>query len=157
MARLITLLVMIGILTGGPVWAATVDNSLAPVPVTASILGSCTINTAGSLIAFGSLDNGATTPAYVATVTDPTITCTNTVPYTITDDTGANEAVAGVAPLRLYDGVVDYIDYSIAYPGANVGTGVPQAMNITANMLANASALKAAGGYTDQIVFTVTW
>jgi len=138
----------------GTAMAASVNDT---VPVTAVIVGSCSINTVGASIDFGSLDPGAA-PAVSATVVQPTITCTNAMNYTISDDTGVNEAVPGVAPLRLVDGIAtNYINYTIGYTAAKVGTGAADPMDITADIGAGAYTGYPADNYTDTITFTVTW
>lgn len=139
----------------GTATAASVSDT---VPVTAVIVGSCSINTAGASIDFGSLDPVAA-PAVSATVVQPTITCTNAMPYTISDDKGLNEAVPGVAPLRLVDSITGlvFIDYTIGYTAAKVGSGGAQAMDITADIGAGAYAGYGADSYDDTITFTVTW
>jgi spore coat protein U-like protein len=156
MKRFIFLLLAVAIISmAGTATAASVNGA---VPVTAVILGSCSINTAGASIDFGSLDP-ILAPAVSATVVQPTITCTNAMNYTISDDTGLNEAVADTPPLRLVDtltGLV-FIDYTIGYTAAKVGTGAADAMDIAANIGAGAYTGYAADSYTDTITFTVTW
>lgn len=139
----------------GTAMAASVNDT---VPVTAVILGSCSISTVGASIDFGSLDPIAA-PAVSATVVQPTVTCTNAMNYTISDDKGVNEAVPDNPPLRLVDSLTGlvFIDYTIGYTAAKVGNGAAQAMDITADIGAGAYAGYAADSYDDTITFTVTW
>lgn len=156
MKRFMFLLLAVAVMSmSGTATAASVNGA---VPVTAVIAGSCSINTAGASIDFGSLDP-VLAPAVSATVVQPTITCTNAMNYTISDDTGLNEAVADTPPLRLVDtltGLV-FINYNINYTAAKVGTGAADPMDITADILAGAYTGYAADTYTDTITFTVTW
>ena len=150
MKKTLTLTTAILILAVGQAWAATQTND---VPVSAVVAGSCSFAVVGS-IDFGSLDPVAS-PLYNATVVDPEINCTNLMPYTISDDLGAND-VAGVP--RMIDGA-NFIEYNFNNPldGVGAGTGVNQPFGLTATIPAGNVTGKLAGNYADTIRFTVVW
>jgi spore coat protein U-like protein len=151
MKKILFMMLAMLLAMAGTSMAATVSNT---VPVTATILGSCTINTAAASIDFGSLDP-VLAPAVVATVAQPDITCTNLMAYTITDDDGLYET--GVDQNRMWDAAVNFIPYTINYTSARVGTGAIDPMDITGNIAAGAYTGFPNGNYNDTITFTVTW
>lgn len=110
----------------------------ATVNVSATVIGTCRFTSAGTTLSFGTLPFDATGNALGATA-NSTIQfwCTNGASYTITDDTGANEAVAGTPPFRMASttlGTPEYIDYSLSYnpaTGTGTGPGTPITLNFT--------------------------
>jgi spore coat protein U-like protein len=151
MKKILFLMLAMLLAMAGTSMAATVSDT---VPVTATIFGSCLIDTATASIDFGSLDNGAA-PAVVATVAQPDINCSVGVNYTITDDDGLNESGPGLP--NMDDGLGNQIPYTIGYTAAKVGTGALDAMDITGNIAGGTYVGSPTGNYTDTITFTVTW
>jgi spore coat protein U-like protein len=139
----------------GSAFAATQTTTVA---VSASITGSCTVTSAGT-IAYGALDplaGGAVTP----TVTQPVVKCTNGMPVAITDDMGVNEVVSGTAPPRMKANTTDFIAYAFAHAATANGAGPGTALNI--NLTAPVLPLvnyqnSAAGSYADTITLTMTF
>jgi spore coat protein U-like protein len=152
MKKILFLMLAMLLALAGTSMAATVSDT---VPVTATILGYCTIDTSTASIDFGSLDPNAA-PNVTASVSQPTVNCTAGMPYTITDDDGVNELVANQP--RMYDGVANYIQYSLTYTGAPLaGTGLDVPMNIIGDLPGANYSLKPIGNYSDTVTFTVTW
>lgn len=127
------------------------------ISVTSSVVGSCAFTMSGS-IDFGSLDPVAAPPV-AGVVAQPRILCSSGLPYTITDDAGLHEVSPGNPPLRLQDTTVNtfYIPYSISYTAGGTGTGISQAMDISAAIAAGVYAGFPSYTYTDTITFTITW
>jgi spore coat protein U-like protein len=152
MKKILFLMLAMLLAMAGTSMAATVTGS---VPVTAVILGTCGINTAGASIDFGSLDPNLA-PAVSATVVPPQVTCDAGLNYTVSADDGLQPSGPG-AP-NMDDGAANQIAYTIGYDVNYVGTGVPQNItNLTGDILLGAYAGSPNGNYTDTIVFTVTW
>ena len=125
------------------------------VVVTAEIVGTCSFSTSGS-IAFGSLDP-VVAPPVAGAVVQPAIQCSDTLPYTITDNDGLWET--GIDANRMQDSVtgLSYIPYSMSYTAVKTGTGVPQPMDISANIAGGAYAGAPVASYNDTVTLTVTF
>ena len=151
MKKILFLMLAMLLAMAGTSMAATVSDT---VPVTAQILGSCSINTVGASIDFGSLDP-VLSPAVAATVTQPTVNCTNAMNYTISDDDGLYESGPGLP--NMDDGLGNQIPYTINYTAAKVGAGAADPMDITGNIAAGTYVGSPNGNYSDTMTFTVTW
>lgn len=131
------------------------------IPVTATVTSNCTIS--GGSIAFGSVDAVTDAAGKSATVTAPTINCTKGASVAVSDDMGANEAVAGTAPARMSDGSGNYINYSFSYTAALTGDGMGVAHDIgddlalAASFAAGALDVAPAGSYSDTLTITITY
>ncbi|HWR98629.1 MAG TPA: spore coat protein U domain-containing protein [Candidatus Methanoperedens sp.] len=137
-AVLAALALVMGVTTGA--FAA----GSATVTVTATITGTCSFNSDGTLD-FGALDT--TNPVLVnGTPANPTFTCTNGTVYTITDNK------AGV--FNLTNGT-STIPYSFAYVGGGTGTGAAVPLAISGSIAAGSYALATAGAYTDTITLNI--
>ncbi|MGV8942621.1 spore coat protein U domain-containing protein [Thermomonas sp.] len=134
--------------------AAAADN--ATVTVSANVTGTCKFNSGGS-VSF-TLDPSSSSGA-TGSVTQPAFWCTKGASYTITDDKGINEAVAGTAPHRMkHATLTEYIPYSFAYTATGSGTGKtsPINLNISASVV-NADFVNAsAGSYADTVTLSIT-
>ena len=146
MKKLVVLAAVAMFLMTGSAIAANTNT----VAVTAAVVGSCTIT--GGSVAFGNL-NAAGAGAVNGLVTQPSVTCSNLLPYTVTDDDGLNELAANAN--RMASGG-NFIQYAFAYTAAGTGTGGAQNMDIAAS-IAEADYLgKAVGAYSDTVTLTVT-
>jgi spore coat protein U-like protein len=148
MRKSISVFIALAVLVmGGAAWAATTT-----VAVTANVVGTCQFNNAGA-IAFGDLDQVAA-PLVNGGVTQPTFWCTKNATYTITDDSGVNEAAAGAR--RMTNGT-DFIPYTFTYTASGPGTGktTPISMNIAATVAAGSYIDVSAGPYTDTVTLTI--
>jgi spore coat protein U-like protein len=125
------------------------------VGVSATVLGVCQFLTGGT-VAFGTLDpsiggniNG--------TVTQPTFWCTRGTSYTITDDSGLHELVAGSPRMVSGTSPTDFIPYSFTYTatGTGSGRGTPINMNIASTVVAADYLNALAGAYADTVTLTI--
>lgn len=128
----------------------------ATVAVSANVTGTCKFNSGGS-VSF-TLDPSSSSDA-TGTVTQPAFWCTKGASYTITDDKGINEAVAGTAPRRMkHATLTEYIPYAFSYTASGSGTGKtsPISLDISASV-ANADFVNAsAGSYADTVTLSIT-
>ena len=133
---------------GGAAWAATTQ-----VAVSANVVGTCQFNNAGS-VAFGQLDQ-VNAPLVTGTVIQPAFWCTKNASYTITDDSGVNELVAGAR--RMSNGT-DTIQYTFTYTAGGSGAGktTPTSMSIIATIPAGTYSDVSAGSYADTVTLTIT-
>lgn len=141
-----------GILTS----AATFAADTATVNVSANVVGTCKFNSGGS-VAF-TLDPTSAADA-AGTVTQPQFWCTKGATYSITDDKGANEAVAGAAPRRMrHATLTEYIPYTFTYTASGTGTGKTAPINLDiASNVVNADYVNAsAGNYSDTVILSIT-
>lgn len=155
MKRLMTLTIaaMAIFALAGAAFAATTTGTVA---VSATVLNNCAVS-AGGTIPFGNLDP-ITAPAVgpIAAAPAVSVTCTNGLSYSITDDDGLNELVANNN--RLFDGGTGYIVYTTSYTaGPTVGSGVAQDITMTGSIGAGAYSTAPAGAYSDTITLTVTY
>jgi spore coat protein U-like protein len=134
-------------------FAAGTDT--AAVTASASVSGVCNV-VAGGNIPFGLLDQ-VTGAAVPAVVTQPQIWCTKDLPYTITDDNGAN--ALGTTYRLKASGSPDYIPYTFTY--TSLGSGAGKSTNITpaiaASIAAGAYADVPADSYADTVTLTITY
>lgn len=149
MRKSVVVFVAIAVLAaGGTAWAATTS-----VTVSATVVGTCLFNNAGS-IAFGTLDQvGA--PLVNGTVTQPAFWCTKNANYTITDDSGLHELGPGS---RQMSNGTDVIPYTFTYTATGAGTGktAPISMNIAATVAAGSYVDVSEGAYEDTVTLTIT-
>jgi spore coat protein U-like protein len=133
-------------------FAATDTGAVA---ASASVSGVCNV-VAGGTIPFGALDQ-VTGGAVPAVVVQPQIWCTKNLPYTITDDNGAN-ASGGIYRLRA-SGSADFIPYTFTYTAAGFGSGKTTniAPAITASIAAGDYADVPADSYADTVTLTITY
>lgn len=140
----------------GVVCNTAVAADTATVTVSANVVGTCKFNSGGS-VSF-TLDPTSATNA-TGTVTQPAFWCTKGASYSITDDKGVNEAVAGSAPRRMVHATLsEYIPYSFAYTAAGTGTGKtsPITLDISSSVV-NADFVNAsAGNYSDTVTLSIT-
>lgn len=127
----------------------------ATIAVSANVVGTCQWTTAAGVLAFGALTTGDQNN--IAAGTQPVFWCTNGATWTITDDTGVNEAVADVDPPRLFDGAANYIDYSFSYTTTNTGggPGAPVTMDFSGTVLEVDYAAQPVAAYTDTVTLTI--
>lgn len=142
-----------GILGNAPALAA--DS--ATVSVSATVVGTCKFNSGGS-VAFA-LDPSSASNA-TGTVTQPAFWCTKGASYTITDDKGVNEAVAGTAPRRMVHATLptEFIPYSFSYTATGAGTGktLPITLDIASTVVNADFVNAAAGSYADTVTLSIT-
>ncbi len=126
-------------------------SDTATVSVSATVVGTCKFNSGGTLD-FGSLTSGDVT---VNASPQPEFWCTKNTTYTITDDDGLNEVVAGTP--RLSDGSGNYINYSISYTSTGTGNGVgsPRTLDLSGTVLESDYTAVPAGSYSDTITLTI--
>jgi spore coat protein U-like protein len=137
------------LVAGGTVWAATTT-----VAVSAIVTGTCRFNSGGT-IAFGTLDP-STALDVNGTVGQPAFWCTKGATYTISDDSGLNEATAGARKMK-HATLTDLIPYSMTYTATGTGAGKtsPTSMNIAATVLNADYVNVSAGSYADTITLTI--
>ena len=148
MKKCMTVFIALALLAaGGAAWAATTT-----VGVSANVVGTCQFNNAG-VVAFGALDQVAA-PLVNGVVTQPAFWCTKNAAYSITDDSGVNEATPGAR--RLANGT-DYIPYTFTYTASGSGAGKTSSitMNIVATIPAGSYVDVSAGSYTDSVTLTI--
>ena len=135
--------------------AFAAGSDTAAVAASASVSGVCHV-VAGGNIPFGTLAQ-ITGGAVPATVAQPPIWCTKSLPYAITDNNGTH---ASGAIYRLKASLTnDYIPYTFTYTAAGNGAGkstniVPA---ITALIAAGDYADVPADGYSDTVTLTITY
>lgn len=127
----------------------------AQVTVTATVVGTCQFTTSAGTMAFGNLTASDVGPVSVAPVLQ--FWCTNGAAYTITDDEGANEAVADTLPARLSDGGGNFIVYSYTYTagGFGAGPGSPINLDFAGSVLEANYAAQPTGGYSDLVTLSI--
>jgi len=148
MKKSMTIFIALAVLAaGGAAWAATTT-----VAVSASVVGTCQFNNAGT-IGFGTLDQVAA-PLVNGVVTQPAFWCTKNANYTITDDSGIHELAPGA---RQMANGTDLIPYTFTYTATGAGTGktTPITMNIAATVPAGSYTDVSAGAYTDTVTLTI--
>ncbi len=124
------------------------------VAVSANVTGVCQFLTGGS-ITFSL--NPATGGDVNGTVVQPTFWCTRGTAYTITDDSGTHELVAGSPRMVQATDATAFIPYSLTYTAAGSGTGrtAPLTMNIASTVVAADYLDALAGGYSDTVTLTI--
>lgn len=136
----------------GSTSALAADTS--SVAVSAAVSGNCKFNSGGA-VSF-TLDPSSAADA-TGTVTQPAFWCTKGTAYTLTDDDGINELVAGAQRMKHATILTEFIPYSFAYTtsGAGTGKGTPITMNITSTVLNADYVNAAAGNYADTVTLTI--
>lgn len=140
----------------GAICNTAVAADTATVTVSANVVGTCKFNSGGS-VSF-TLDPTSATNA-TGTVTQPEFWCTKGASYSITDDKGVNEAVAGTAPRRMVHATLtEYIPYSFAYTASGTGTGKtsPITLDISASVVNSDFVNASAGNYGDTVTLSIT-
>ena len=128
----------------------------ATVTVSANVVGTCKFNSGGS-VSF-TLDPTSASNA-TGTVTQPAFWCTKGASYSITDDKGIHEAVAGTAPRRMVHATLtEYIPYTFAYTAAGTGNGKtsPITLDISASVVNSDFVNASAGSYSDTVTLSIT-
>jgi spore coat protein U-like protein len=155
--------------------AAMAANSASSgsIPISLTIIGSCTIDTSAT--------NGTFSDSVVGIASSPTknttvsVNCTNTMPFKLGVDGGLHYTTTR----NLSDGVHTDIAYSVQQAGApfgdadivnydptyvptstenaysTTGTGASQAISVA--FVATQPASQASGTYTDSVKFVVAW
>ncbi|MGE5188864.1 MAG: spore coat protein U domain-containing protein [Gemmatimonadota bacterium] len=137
--------------------AAAADT--ATVAVSARVVGTCRFNS-GATLAFGDLpfDTSGNALGIGPITTTLSFWCTNGASYTITDDEGLNEVVAGSQSMNSTTlGTTEYIPYSLTYSPAT-GTGLGPASPITLTLSGTVGAVYATNTpdtYTDTVTLTI--
>lgn len=125
--------------------------------VSASVVGTCQFSAATSTLNFGAMDPALATNATASTNTN--FWCTKGVTYTMGDDSGLNELVAGAPRMQHATTLTEYIPYTLGYSGSSpTGSGKSTPITLTVNgTVANADYINAeVGNYSDTVVITVT-
>ena len=153
-------MVMVIAMASGAYAAGVGSPKTDAVPVTATVLNNCSIT--GGSIAFGSVDAITNAGVTTATVVQPTIKCTKGASVLVTDDMGANEAVAGTAPARMKDGGTNYIVYSFNYTktaltGNGITTDIGATLALSGILAAGALDNVPAGAYTDTLTLSIAY
>jgi spore coat protein U-like protein len=164
-------LFVMALVDGGTI--ARAGTATANLTVQMTITASCTINAA--TLDFGTNPGTNLVSANVDTSTTVSVTCTNTAPYSIGMDNGAN--VSG-SQRRMKNGVSNFLNYNL-YTDAGrtnawttaassstcttasscalgTGNGAAQSVNIYGRVPTVATA-PTAGAYTDTVVMTITY
>jgi spore coat protein U-like protein len=152
---------------------AQAGTATANLTVQMTVTASCTINAA--TLDFGTNPGTNLISANVDTSTTVSVTCTNTAPYSIGMDNGAN--VSG-SQRRMKNGVSNFLNYNL-YTDAGrtnawttaassstcttasscalgTGNGAAQSVNIYGRVPTVATA-PTPGAYTDTVVMTITY
>ncbi len=134
------------------------------ITVSASVTGTCVVNTATSTLAFGTLDP-ATGGTVNATWSGGTFRCTNGTAYTITSNDGLWESASGGASNRMrLSSATDCSTASncIRYTMTNTASGTGAGMNgndisfaVTGSTLIADYQNAVAGSYSDTVILTV--
>ncbi|RLJ63713.1 spore coat protein U domain-containing protein [Sulfurisoma sediminicola] len=144
-----------GVLGNGVALAA----DTAAITVSAAVLGTCKfVAPKTGALAFGNLDPSVGGNVN-GTATNPSFWCTKGASYTISDDFGVNEAVAGVAPRRMkHATLAEYIPYTFTYTatGTGAGPGTPATLNLAGQVLGTDYANVSAGNYGDTVTLSIT-
>lgn len=153
MRRLVVAFMAAAILQLGGIAMAAGTNTLA---VSASVVGTCKFDFAASTLNFGALDPALATDATASTST--TFWCTKGAAYSISDDSGLNELVAGSPRMQNTVNPLEYIPYSLSYVNSGAGLGKTAAITLNLNgTVLNADYVNAeAGNYSDTVTITVT-
>lgn len=134
-------------MVGGASAATTTDT----IAATATITTSCSMT--GGAIAFGTVDAETNAAGGTATITNPAIYCTNTLPVAVSDDKAGSS--------NMTDGAAHNIAYSFTYATSLTGGGtavdIGASLNLAATFAAGALNALPAGTYSDSIVFTLTF
>ncbi len=125
------------------------------VNVSATVAGVCQFNAGAGSITFaldpsvGGDVNGA--------VTQPTFWCTRGTNWTITDNSGLHELVAGSPRMQHATSLTDFIPYSLTYTTTGTGSGrtVPITMDIASTVVAADYLNALAGNYADTVQLTI--
>lgn len=128
------------------------DN--ATVGVSGNVVGTCKFNSGGSVAFTLDPTSGANASG---TIVQPQFWCTRGATWTLTDDDGLHDIVAGVHRMRHATVLTEYIPYAFAYTATGTGAGKtnPINMNITSSVL-NADFINAlAGSYADTVIVTI--
>ena len=129
-------------------------QSTANVVVTAEVVDSCSIT--GGDVLFGALPVPAVALYPAPAVNDPTVTCTVTTAWTISDDLGANES--GVVRRMENDGTPGaFLPYNLTYTANGIGNGLAQPLLIGATVAGADYGVALTGTYTDTVVLTVAF
>ena len=146
--------------------AATATNTFQ---VTATIISSCTVS--GTTLNFGNAINALSTPTPLDGTSTLSVTCTNTTPYTVSLNAGANAGGASNFSTRTMKSGTNTLGYQLyldtgrssvwgdgtasSATVAGTGTGNAQTLNIYGRIPSLASAVP--GSYTDTVTVTVTY
>lgn len=153
-------------LGAGNAAAATANGTFQ---VTANIISSCTIS--GSTLNFGASIDPVNTAAPVDGASTLTIRCSNTTPYTITLDAGANAGGAANFAARSMISGVNKLGYQLytdvgrtsvwgdgtasSTTATGTGTGVTQTRSVYGRLPSISTAIP--GGYTDTVTVVITY
>lgn len=111
-----------GLLIGLGSMSAQAAIATGTFSVTVNFTSVCTANTAGLAPVFNYTSGGAA--AAFATAQSFTVTCTNSVPYTLSLDAGGTGYTgAFTAPTGTYTNAASTLIYSLSLPAVTTGTG----------------------------------
>lgn len=153
-------------LAAGNAGAATANGTFQ---VTANIISSCTIS--GATLNFGGSIDPVNTSAPVDGTSNLTIRCSNTTPYTITLDAGANAGGAGNFAARSMISGVNKLAYQLytdvgrtsvwgdgtaaSTTVTGAGSGAVQTRAVYGRLPSISTAIP--GGYTDTVTVVITY
>jgi spore coat protein U-like protein len=134
------------------------------IDVSASVTGTCVVNTASSTLSFGALNPG-TGGTVNATWSGGTFRCTNGTSYTVSSDDGLWESSSGGANNRMKlstatncSGAGECIRYTLSH--ATSGSGFGMTSNISFNVTGSTGTPDyqdaKAGSYADTVILTVS-
>lgn len=115
----------------------------ATLNVTANVLGTCTIT--GGNLAFGALDPTTAPAVGPIAATGVAVNCTNTTPFTVTDDAAANPLANGA----------NFIPFTLTHAGGGAGTGALVAYAITGDIAAGVYSASPSGAYASSVTLTI--
>ncbi len=124
------------------------------VAVSATVTGVCQFLTGGTI---NFTLNPATGGDVSGGVVQPTFWCTRGTSYTISDDSGTHELVAGSPRMQHATSATDFIPYSLAYTTTGTGNGrtATITMDIASTVVAGDYLNALAGGYSDTITLSI--
>jgi spore coat protein U-like protein len=145
------------------VTGAALAGGTHTIAVSASVTGTCVVNTANSTLAFGPLDPGSGGTVN-AVWSGGTFRCTNGSAYTITSDDGLWESAAGGANNRMKlstatdcSVATNCVRYTLTKAANGTGSGMTTNISfaVTGQTVIADYQNAAAGNYADTVILTV--
>jgi len=158
-------LLIAALLSPGLSMALTAGNTFQ---VTATVISSCTVS--GTTLNFGNTIDSLATPTPVDATSTLTVTCSNTMPYTVSLNAGANAGGAsnfGTRKMKSGSNTLAYQLYTdtgrstvwgdgtASSTSAGTGTGSAQTLSIYGRLPSIANAVP--GAHTDTVTVTITY
>jgi len=164
--KFLLLLAPVALLASGPSQATTAGNTFQ---VTATVTSACTVS--GTTLNFGSAINPLSTVTPLDATSSLSVQCTNTTPYTVALNAGANAGGASVFSARAMKSGSNSLGYQLYLDSgratvwgdatntsstlAGTGTGNAQSLTIYGRIPSLANVVP--GSYSDTVTVTVSY